>query len=65
MPTRGSCVLSGMSDGGLADSHARDKKETDVEKMGQRQDWCMATVLRDEIRFSSLALSFMGRNESA
>lgn len=27
---------------------------TDVKKMGQQQSWCMATVLGDEIRFSSL-----------
>lgn len=37
----------------------------DAEKMGQQQDWCMATVLGDEIRFSSLPPCFMGRNYSA
>lgn len=38
---------------------------TDVEKMGQQQDWCMATVLGGKIMFSSLPPCFMGRNDSA
>lgn len=46
--------------------HVLGRSGTDVEEMGQQQDWCMATVLGDEIRFSSsLPACFMGRNDSA
>lgn len=44
--------------------HVLGMSGTDVEKMGQQQDWCMATVPGDEIKFS-LPLCFMGRNDSA